>query len=100
MWLMLQRETPDDYVIATGETHSVRDVVEVAFERVGLDWKQYVETDPALLRPAEVDLLCGDATKARLELGWKPEVDFRQLVAMMVDADLERARREAASAGR
>jgi GDPmannose 4,6-dehydratase len=90
MWLMLQQPTPEDYVIATGETHSVRELVEVAFGRVGLDWKKYVEEDPALIRPAEVDLLIGDASKAHRVLGWKPEVKFAELIHMMVDADLQR----------
>jgi GDPmannose 4,6-dehydratase len=90
MWLMLQQERPDDYVIATGVSHSVRELVEIAFERAGLDWQKYVRTDPALIRPAEVDHLLGDAGKARRELGWEPKVNFRQLVEMMVDADVER----------
>ncbi len=90
MWLMLQQETPDDYVIATGETHSVRELVEVAFGCAGLDWKKYVVQDPALHRPAEVDLLVGDASKARRVLGWTPSVGFEELVRMMVGADLER----------
>ncbi|HLZ07716.1 MAG TPA: GDP-mannose 4,6-dehydratase, partial [Chloroflexota bacterium] len=90
MWLMLQQERPDDYVIATGESHSVRELVELAFGRVGLDWDQYVHLDPKLIRPAEVDHLIGDASKARNALGWNPEVDFRSLVEMMVDADLAR----------
>jgi GDPmannose 4,6-dehydratase len=90
MWLMLQQPKPDDFVIATGATHSVRELVEVAFGRVGLDWKKYVVEDPALIRPAEVDLLIGDATKARQVLGWKPEVSFTQLIHLMVDADLQR----------
>lgn len=94
MWLMLQQNKPDDYVIATGETHSVRELVEVAFGCVDLDWRKYVKTDPALIRPAEVDLLVGDASKARQQLGWKPEVSFTQLVRMMVDADLEQVRRQ------
>jgi GDPmannose 4,6-dehydratase len=97
MWLMLQQDKPDDFVIATGTIHSVRDLVEVAFRRAGLDWQNHVELDPSLLRPAEVDLLCGDASKAAQVLGWKPTVDFAALVEMMVDADLERARREASS---
>jgi GDPmannose 4,6-dehydratase len=92
MWLMLQQPSPDDYVIATGVSHSVRELVEAAFDRVGLPWQKYVEIDPALLRPAEVDHLIGNASKAQRELGWKPEVDFRTLVGMMVDADLERLR--------
>ncbi|MBN2291883.1 MAG: GDP-mannose 4,6-dehydratase [Pirellulales bacterium] len=94
MWLMLQQDKPSDYVIATGEKHTVRDLVELAFNHVGLDWQKYVCTDPKLLRPAEVNKLRGDATKARNELGWRPEVDFPSLVRMMVDADLERVERE------
>jgi GDPmannose 4,6-dehydratase len=90
MWRMLQQPTADDYVVATGETHSVGELVEVAFGAVGLDWRQYVKTDPAFLRPAEVDLLIGDATKARTVLGWKPAVTFAGLVEMMVRADLAR----------
>jgi len=92
MWLMLQRDTPDDYVIATGESHSVRDLVEVAFGHAGLDWERFVKLDPALLRPAEVDHLIGNASKARTQLGWTPTVDFAGLVKMMVDADIERLR--------
>jgi GDPmannose 4,6-dehydratase len=87
---MLQQDQPDDYVIATGETHSVRELVEAAFGCVGLDWKKYVVQDPALIRPAEVDLLVGDASKAARQLGWKPAVSFAQLIRMMVEADLER----------
>ena len=90
MWLMLQQETPADYVIATGVAHSVRDLIEIAFARVGLDWGKHVRVDPALLRPAEVEHLLGDASKAKAELGWTPSVDFKQLVEMMVDADLAR----------
>lgn len=90
MWLMLQQETPDDYVIATGETHSVRELVQIAFARAGLDWREHVIEDPALKRPAEVDLLQGDASKAKRVLGWQPDVGFRELIEMMVDADLER----------
>jgi GDPmannose 4,6-dehydratase len=90
MWLMLQQEKPDDYVVATGVSHSVRELLEIAFTRVGLDWQKYAKVDPALLRPAEVDHLLGDAAKARTMLGWKPQVDFKQLVEMMVDADLQR----------
>ena len=90
MWQMLQQDQPDDYVIATGVSHSVRELVEIAFARVGLDWQKFVKVDPALLRPAEVDHLLGDASKARKVLGWKPQVDFKQLVEMMVDADVER----------
>jgi GDPmannose 4,6-dehydratase len=93
MWLMLQQSQPDDYVIATGESHSVRELVEVAFDRVNLDWKRHVRLDPKFLRPAEVDHLIGDASKARAALGWRPEIDFPALVRMMVDADLERLSR-------
>jgi GDPmannose 4,6-dehydratase len=89
MWLMLQQDSPDDYVIATGETHSVRELVEIAFAAAGLDWTQHVKIDPKLLRPAEVELLQGDYTKARRQLGWKPTVSFRDLIEMMVKADLE-----------
>jgi GDPmannose 4,6-dehydratase len=92
MWLMLQQDKADDYVIATGVTHSVQQLVEVAFNYVGLDWKQYVRTDPALIRPAEVDLLIGDATKGKTALKWEPTVNFEQLIGMMVEADLERVR--------
>jgi GDPmannose 4,6-dehydratase len=92
MWRMLQQSSPGDYVIGTGQTHSVRDLVEAAFGHVGLDWRQHVVTDPKYLRPAEVDHLQADATKARRELGWSPKVGFGELVAMMVDADLERLR--------
>ena len=88
MWLMLQAETPDDYVIATGETHSVREMLELAFERVELDWKRYVKIDENYYRPTEVDLLIGDASKAKRQLGWAPKVGFRELITMMVDADL------------
>jgi len=88
MWMMLQQDQADDYVIATGVSHSVQQLVEVAFGHVGLDWKQYVRTDPAFLRPAEVDHLIGDASKAKRVLGWEPDVSFEQLVAMMVDADI------------
>jgi GDPmannose 4,6-dehydratase len=90
MWLMLQQDRPDDYVIATGISHSVRDLVEVAFDHAGLDWRKHVTLDPKLIRPAEVEHLIGDSTKARTQLGWKPSVDFKGLVQMMVDADLER----------
>ena len=95
MWQMLQQDKPEDYVIATGETHSVREFLELAFARVNLDWREYVELDPRHLRPSEVDLLLGDASRARAELGWKPEVSFRELVEMMVDADVALAKREA-----
>jgi GDPmannose 4,6-dehydratase len=90
MWLMLQRERADDYVIATGVSHSVRDLVEVAFAHAGLDWRKHVKLDPKLIRPAEVEHLIGDSTKARTELGWRPDVDFVALIKMMVDADVER----------
>jgi len=90
MWLMIQQPEPDNYVIATGKTHSVEKLARLAFEHVGLDYKDHVETDPALVRPAEVDLLVGDATLARKKLGWQPKVSFEKLVRMMVDADLER----------
>jgi GDPmannose 4,6-dehydratase len=90
MWLMLQQDQPDDYVIATGISHSVRELVETAFERVGLDWRDHVQTDPALLRPAEVEHLIGDPVRAKSLLGWSPKVDFRGLINMMVDADMER----------
>jgi len=90
MWLMLQQDSADDYVIATGVTHSVKHLVETAFSHAGLDWQKYVRTDARFLRPAEVDLLIGDASKAKTKLGWSPEVTFEQLVTMMVDADLER----------
>jgi GDPmannose 4,6-dehydratase len=92
MWLMLQQPEPQDYVIGTGQTHSVRELVEAAFARVGLDWKRYVKTDPKFVRPAEVDLLQADPSKARRELGWTPKVGFSELVGMMVDADLVRLR--------
>jgi GDPmannose 4,6-dehydratase len=90
MYMMLQRERADDYVIATGVSHSVRDLVEIAFRHAGLEWEKHVRIDPALLRPAEVDHLIGDATKGRSELGWEPSVTFEGLVTMMVDADLAR----------
>ncbi|MEO1427680.1 MAG: GDP-mannose 4,6-dehydratase [Cyanobacteria bacterium J06633_8] len=89
MWMMLQQEKPDDYVIATNETHSVREFLELAFSYVNLDWQEYVEFDQRYLRPAEVDLLIGDSTKARTQLGWTPSVTFEQLVALMVEADLQ-----------
>ena len=88
MWLMLQQPKPDDYVIATGETHTVRELVEVAFSHVGLNWEDYVEIDPKFIRPAEVDLLIGDPSKAKKVLGWKPKVNFEGLVKMMVDSDM------------
>ena len=89
MHLMLQQPQPDDYLVATGQTHSVRELCQIAFAHVGLDWQDHVRTDPKFVRPAEVDLLVGDASKARRELGWQPEVDFPGLVKMMVDADME-----------
>ena len=90
MWLMLQQPEPDDYVIATGIAHSVQDLVEIAFGHVGLDWKKHVKLDPKFIRPAEVDHLIGDSSKARAKLKWTPAVDFKGLVQMMVDADVER----------
>jgi GDPmannose 4,6-dehydratase len=96
MWMMLQQDAPRDYVIATGVSRSVRELVETAFEHVGLDWRRHVRTDPGLLRPAEVDYLIGDAAKARRELGWSPAVDFKRLVGMMVEADLARHRANSA----
>ena len=89
MWLMLQRDHPDDYVVGMGETHSVRELCRAAFSSVGLDWENYVVSDPAFYRPAEVDLLVSDPTKAKEELGWEAEVSFEELIQMMVDADLE-----------
>ncbi|WP_249023399.1 GDP-mannose 4,6-dehydratase [Brachyspira hampsonii] len=88
MWLMLQQEKADDYVIATGETHSVREFLDEAFGLVGLDWKKYVEIDPRYYRPAEVDLLLGDPTKAKEKLGWKPKTTFKELVKIMLEYDL------------
>ena len=93
MWRMLQQDEPDDYVIATGETHSVRELVEIAFGRVDLDWKKYVEIDPQFIRPAEVNVLIGDYSKAKNKLGWEPRVSFRELVEMMVNADVARLKR-------
>jgi len=89
MWLMLQQDSPDDYVIATGEIHSVRDLLEIAFSAIGLNWRQYVVVDRTLLRPAEVELLQGDSSKARTRFGWTPKVSFQNLIEMMVRADLE-----------
>jgi GDPmannose 4,6-dehydratase len=88
MWLMLQQEKPDDYVIATGETHSVREFCEEAFNCAGLDWRDYVEIDQRYFRPAEVDLLVGDASKAKQQLGWEPKTRFKELIQLMVDADI------------
>src|SRR5437870_4131278 len=90
MWRMLQADHAEDYVIATHETHTVREFCEIAFARAGLDWKEHVHVDPAFVRPAEVDVLIGDASKAKRKLGWEPTVRFNQLVELMVDADLER----------
>tara|TARA_X000001382_G_scaffold33984_1_gene22416 strand:- start:3389 stop:4348 length:960 start_codon:yes stop_codon:yes gene_type:complete len=94
MWLMLQQDSPDDYVIATNETHSIREFLDLAFERVGItDWKKYVGQDPRFMRPAEVDVLRGDSTKAQTELGWKPKTPFKQLVYKMVDNDIEKLKK-------
>jgi GDPmannose 4,6-dehydratase len=90
MWMMLQEKRPDDYVIATGENHTVRDFVQIAFDHAGLSWKKHVVIDPKFFRPAEVNTLCGNSAKARRKLGWRPEISFEKLVRMMVDADLER----------
>jgi GDPmannose 4,6-dehydratase len=90
MWRMLQADAPDDYVVATHETHTVKEFCEFAFARAGLDWKEHVRIDPAFVRPAEVDVLIGDPSKAKRKLGWEPTVRFKQLVELMVDADLER----------
>jgi len=93
MWLMLQQDKPDDYVIATNETHSVREFLEIAFNHAGLNWKKYVEVDPRYYRPAEVDLLMGDYSKAKRRLGWQPKTKFADLAKLMVDADIELLRR-------
>jgi GDPmannose 4,6-dehydratase len=90
MWLMLQQDVPRDYVIATGKAHTVRELCDLAFSHVGLDYRDYVVLDPAFIRPAEVDKLLGDPTRAKEDLGWEPKVTFQEMVAMMVDADLER----------
>lgn len=92
MWLMLQADQPDDYVVATGETHTVREMLELAFDTLGLDWRAYVKIDPRYYRPTEVDLLIGDASKAKRVLGWEPKVSFHDLITMMVQADLEAER--------
>lgn len=92
MWLMLQQDNPEEYVIATGTTRSVEDLCKVAFDVAGLDWRDYVEIDPRFIRPAEVDLLVGDRTKAEQQLGWKPEVSFERMIEMMVEADIELVR--------
>ena len=94
MWMMLQQDRPGDYVIATGETHSVREFCEEVFDRLGMDWSRYVEVDPRYFRPTEVDLLLGDSTKARKVLGWRPKVTFKDLAALMVDADWNLAKKE------
>ncbi len=94
MWMMLNHDVPDDYVIATGEKHSVREFADIAFQHVGLNWEDHVEVDPRYLRPAEVTTLCGDCAKARRVLGWAPEVSFHDLVRMMVEADLNRVKKE------
>lgn len=94
MWLMLQQDEPDDYVIATGEEHSVREFVKEAFSQLDLDWRDYVEIDPRYYRPAEVETLLGDASKAREKLGWKPKINFKELICLMVEADLKLAQRE------
>jgi GDPmannose 4,6-dehydratase len=94
MWLMLQQEEPDDYVIATGLAYSVKDCVEIAFKHVGLDWQKYVVIDPKFMRPAEVDLLIGDCSKAKNKLGWEPEVSFQQMIQMMVDSDIEKLKKQ------
>jgi GDPmannose 4,6-dehydratase len=94
MWTMLQQPSADDYILATGITHSVRELLEVAFSCAGLDWEKYVEIDEKLIRPAEVDYLRGDSTKAREKLGWQPKIEFKELIEMMVEADLEALRRQ------
>jgi len=94
MWLMLQQEKPDDYLISTGINHSVRDLVKIAFDYLNLNWENYVVIDPKFFRPAEIDILCGNSTKALKKLGWKPEVSFEELIKMMVDADLERVEKD------
>ena len=94
MWLMLQQEQADDYVISTGKEHSVKELIEISFDRVGLDWEKYVVIDPKFIRPAEVDRLLGDCSKAKKELNWEPEVNFKQLVEMMVDSDMQKVQKE------
>ena len=100
MWMMLQAPQPDDYVIATGETHTVKEMLELAFDRLQLDWKKHVKIDPKYYRPTEVDLLIGDASKAKKQLGWQPKVQFEELIAMMVDADLAAERERLEGAGK
>ena len=99
MWLMLQQQQPDDYILATGVTHSIRELLEEAFTYAGLDWKKYVDIDPRYYRPSEVDLLLGDASKAKAKLGWQPQTTFRQLIHLMVDADMTLAEKEAYTRG-
>jgi GDPmannose 4,6-dehydratase len=99
MWLMLQQAEPDDFVVGTGETHSVREFLDLAFARAGLDWHEHVKIDARYLRPAEVDLLLADPSKAKEKLGWSPKVTFPELVARMVDADIELAAREKRARG-
>ena len=94
MYMMMQHSEPDTFVVATGKTHSVKRLVEVAFERADLSWEKHVEINPEFIRPAEVDQLLGDPAKAKKVLGWEPEVSFEQLIQMMVDADLERVKKE------
>jgi len=94
MWMMLQQDEPDDYVIASGETHSVKELVQIAFDRAGLNWKDYVKIDQRFVRPAEVDLLIGDATKAKEKLGWEPQVSFSEMIGMMIDNDLKMVQEE------
>jgi GDPmannose 4,6-dehydratase len=96
MWRILQADEPDDFVLATGETHTVREFCEIAFARVGLDYQRFVKVDQRFIRPAEVELLLGDPSKAKRALGWEPKVSFRGLVEMMVDSDVERVRKEIA----
>jgi GDPmannose 4,6-dehydratase len=100
MWLMLQQPEPDDYIVATGETHSVKEFLELAFDHAGLDWKKHVEIDPKFYRPAEVDQLVGDATKAHKKLGWTPKTKFADLVRLMVDTDVQLLKSQSAGAGR
>ena len=94
MWLMLQQDKPDDFVIATGQKHTVREFARLAFQRVNLDWEKHVVVDPQFYRPADVNTLCGDPAKARQHLGWQPKVSFEQLVHLMVDEDMARVRAE------
>jgi GDPmannose 4,6-dehydratase len=100
MWLMLQQPEPDDYVIATGETHSVREFLELSFSHVGLDWQKHVEVDPKFYRPAEVNQLVGKAEKARKKLNWSPRTKFADLVRLMVDADIELLKKQSVGFGR